>query len=170
MQLALPLMKKMNHAVSWHSSWKAHIEKVKHLGSPSCIPGLSVGGLVFLRGIYETIDPSMEPQLKGILKFEVDWSRSVDELSVICCTNILWCLQVKVLESDGAHFHGHSSIVSLRYIECLVWSTYCLSLFTCKKGKSRVRSWENLGNVILTDSLFLDFLDAGSSSGCLHCG
>lgn len=77
-----------------------------------------------------------------------------------------------MLESDGAHFHGHSSIVSLRYVECLeclVWSTYCLSLFTCKKGKSRVR-WENLGNMILTVSLFLDFLDAGSSSGCLHCG
>ncbi|CAL1172994.1 unnamed protein product [Cladocopium goreaui] len=48
-----------------HKHWHAHIEKVKHLGSPSCIPGLSVGGLVFLRGIYETIDPSMDAFTAG---------------------------------------------------------------------------------------------------------
>ena len=75
MQLALHGLtadEKLEYAVSWHSSREAHIEKVKQLGSPSCIPGLSVGGLVFLRGIYETIDPSMEPQLNGIFRFEVD--------------------------------------------------------------------------------------------------
>ena len=53
------------YLISLHWSFpflKAHVEKVAHLRSPSCIPGISMGGLVFLRGIYETVDPSMELQ------------------------------------------------------------------------------------------------------------
>lgn len=53
------------YLISLHWSFpflKAHVEKIAHLRSPSCIPGISMSGLVFLRGIYETVDPSMELQ------------------------------------------------------------------------------------------------------------
>ena len=72
-----------------HKHWQAHVEKIAHLRSPSCIPGISMSGLVFLRGIYETVDPSMDAFTAGnshhmyTIEVEEEFSASWRQLPVV---------------------------------------------------------------------------------------